>query len=268
MMKRWIGTGMLLLVVSMAIMAQGNRTQKVLGRVTDIHGNPLADVSLSIVNAEPSITQTTDKAGRFELQVPLGRQVLRASSVGYQDKEISLLLVMGEEVSLDVKLESATYNLKGVEVKRYYNKARPIQPLAYAGARSFSVEETERYAGSLGDPSRMVRSFAGVMPINDSRNEIVVRGNSSLGVQYRLDGIEIPNPNHFNAGLGMTAGQVTALNMNVVTNSDFLLGGWQATKGNALAAIFDLNLRKGNPNNHQMRFQMGYNGAELMTEGR
>lgn len=267
MMKRWIGTGMLLLVVSMAIMAQGNRTQKVLGRVTDIHGNPLADVSLSIVNAEPSITQTTDKVGRFELQVPLGRQVLRASSVGYQDKEISLLLVMGEEVSLDVKLESATYNLKGVEVKRYYNKARPIQPLAYAGARSFSVEETERYAGSLGDPSRMVRSFAGVMPINDSRNEIVVRGNSSLGVQYRLDGIEIPNPNHFNAGLGMTAGQVTALNMNVVTNSDFLLGGWQATKGNALAAIFDLNLRKGNPNNHQMRFQMGYNGAELMTEG-
>ena len=147
---------MLLLVVSMAIMAQGNRTQKVLGRVTDIHGNPLADVSLSIVNAEPSITQTTDKVGRFELQVPLGRQVLRASSVGYQDKEISLLLVMGEEVSLDVKLESATYNLKGVEVKRYYNKAWPLQPLAYAGARSFSVEETERYAGSVGDRSKSV----------------------------------------------------------------------------------------------------------------
>ena len=100
MMKRWIGTGILLLAVSMAIMAQGNRTQKELGRGADVHGNPLVDVSLSIVNAEPSITQTTDKAGRFELQVPLGRQVLRASSVGYQDKEISLLLVMGEEAMM------------------------------------------------------------------------------------------------------------------------------------------------------------------------
>lgn len=203
----------------------------------------------------------------FSVQAPVGRHTLHISCIGYQEREVEVVISIGHQQHLEITLEPASYDLQGVEIIRHHDKSRPIQPLLYAGARSFSVEETERYAGSLGDPSRMVRSFAGVMPINDSRNEIVVRGNSPLGVQYRLDGIEVPNPNHFNAGLGMTAGQVTALNMNLVTNSDFILGGWQATKGNAMAAIFDLNLRKGNPNHHQMRLQMGYNGLELVGEG-
>lgn len=244
----------------------GAQTVTLSGRVSsDTEAIPGA--SVVVLNTDPLVGSATDSEGLFSLQAPIGRHTLRISCVGYEEQELEVVISAGQEQHLEITLEPAYYNLKGVEVVRHRNKSRPIQPLLYAGARSFSVEETERYAGSLGDPNRMVRSFAGVMPINDSRNEIVVRGNSPIGVQYRLDGIEVPNPNHFNAGIGMTAGQVTALNMNLVTNSDFILGGWQATKGNALAAIFDLNLRKGNPNRHQMRFQMGYNGIELMGEG-
>lgn len=227
----------------------------------------IPDATLFVVGTNPPIGITTDAHGKFSITAPVGRHNLRVSCIGYETKEIEIVLTVGRSEYLELSLEPASYTLDGVEIIRIHDKSRPIQPLLYAGARSFSVEEADRYAGTLGDPARMVRSFAGVMPINDSRNEIVVRGNSPLGVQYRMDGIEIPNPNHFNAGIGMTAGQVTALNMNLVTNSDFIMGGWQALQGNALAAIFDLNLRKGNPRQHQMRFQMGYNGLELMSEG-
>lgn len=257
----------LLTLVVLSGSAQQIPTQRISGKVIDANNNSIAGATVMIVGVQPPVGYTTDDSGYFAIDVPLGRQVLRVSSVGFTEKEVDLLISAGESQFLDIHLEPAVYSLDGIEVVRYYDKTRPLQPLIYAGARSFSVDETERYAGALGDPARMVRSFAGVMPINDSRNEIVVRGNSPMGVQYRVDGIEIPNPNHFNAGIGMTAGQVTILNMNMVTNSDFLMGGWQANKGNALAAIFDINLRKGNPLRHQMRFQMGYNGLELMAEG-
>lgn len=160
-------------------------------------GNAIPSASIILLGTDPLIGATTNEDGLFSVQAPVGRHTLRISCIGYQEREVEVVISIGHQQHLEITLEPASYDLQGVEIIRHHDKSRPIQPLLYAGARSFSVEETERYAGSLGDPSRMVRSFAGVMPINDSRNEIVVRGNSPLGVQYRLDGIEVPNPNHF-----------------------------------------------------------------------
>ena len=133
-------------------------------------------------------------------------------------------------------------------------------------ARSFSVEESKRYAGSLNDVSRMAQNFAGVQGGNDSRNDIIVRGNSPTGILYRMEGIDIPNPNHF-ARFGTTGGPVSMLNNNVLSNSDFLTAAFPAEYGNAIAGVFDLKMRAGNNEKHEFMFQFGFNGAELMAEG-
>ena len=256
----------LVLIGSMTVSAQ-ETFQTVRGRVLDQSGSPIEGARIKLISKENHTYVTADSAGRYTLQIPPGRRLIQAEALGYIPQEIPLLVSVGREQEVDFKLQPSAYALGGLEVVSNYDKTKALQPLAYSGARSFSTEEAERYAGSLQDPARMVRNFAGVMPINDTRNEIVVRGNTPLGVQYRLDGIEVPNPNHFNAGSGMTAGQVTILNMNMITNSDFFSGGWQAPYGNALSGIFDLHLRKGNSHSHQMIFQMGYNGLELTAEG-
>ena len=72
-----------------------------------------------------------------------------------------------------------------------------MNEMATVSARAFTVEETDRYAGSRGDPARMASNFAGVQGADDSRNDIVVRGNSPNGVLWRVEGVDLPNPNHF-----------------------------------------------------------------------
>ncbi len=168
---------------------------------------------------------------------------------------------------LSVVLEPSFEELAGARFVVSRDKSRPINRLSVTGGRTFSTEETFRFAGSLGDPARMVRSFAGVIPANDSRNDIIIRGNSPIGVQWSLDGVEVPNLNHFNTGVGMTGGQVTLLNTNLLSNSDFHMSAWPASYGNALAGIFDLKMRKGNNKKHEFWAQMGFNGIELGSEG-
>ncbi|PLX10568.1 MAG: TonB-dependent receptor, partial [Marinilabiliales bacterium] len=123
-----------------------------------------------------------------------------------------------------------------------------------------------RYPGSYGDPARMSANYAGVMSVRDNRNDIIIRGNSSTGLLWRLDGVEIPNPNHF-AASGTTGGPITILNNNLLTNSDFMTGAFPAEYGNALAGVFDLKMRTGNNEKREHWMEFGYNGLEFGTEG-
>jgi len=249
-------------------MAQENFMETVRGVV--VSGDPgheLIQASIYVVGSNPTIGTVTDKQGNFAFRVPAGRQKLRFNSVGFLMQEIDILVNTGKEVVLNVVLEPSFLELQGVEVVAKHDKSQPINKLTVTGARTFSTEETFRFAGSLGDPARMVRSFPGVIPANDSRNDIIIRGNSPIGVQWSLDGVEIPNLNHFNTGVGMTGGQVTMLNTNLLANSDFHMSAWPAPYGNAMAGIFDLQMRKGNNQKHEFWGQMGFNGIEAGSEG-
>lgn len=157
-------------------------------------------------------------------------------------------------------------SLGEITVRSARTKEQTINEMDVVSARTFSVEETERFAGSLGDPARIVANYAGVMTQNDSRNDIIIRGNSPSGVMWRMEGIEIPNPNHF-ASLGTTGGLVSMVNNNLLMNSDFLTGAFPAEYGNALAGVFALNLRSGNPAKNEFLRQVGFNGYELGAEG-
>jgi hypothetical protein len=128
------------------------------------------------------------------------------------------------------------------------------------------MDEAVRYSGTRNDPSRMAQNFAGVSGPNDARNDIVIRGNSPSGVLWRMDGIDIPNPNHYST-VGSTGGPVTILNTNTLKNSDFITSAFPAQYGNAVAGVFDLRMRNGNAEKTEWLGQMGFNGFELGVEG-
>ena len=249
--------------------ATGELTQTIRGTVVDAtSGYPIIGAYVILLNSEPKAGATTDINGVFEIKkVPLGRQSLQINCIGYEPEVYNnLMVVSGKEVMLEVKLEEKVNSLGEVVIKASSKKAESQNELAMVSTRTFSVEETERFAGSLGDPARMVANYAGVMTQNDSRNDIIIRGNSPSGVLWRLEGIEIPNPNHFGAQ-GTTGGPVSMVNNNLLTNSDFLTGAFPAEYGNALAGAFDINLRSGNTSEHEFTGQIGFNGFEIGAEG-
>lgn len=269
-------TKLVLLIITLAFTAYLNArlnaqepfTQEVRGEVISaVPDDTIVGASIILVGSDPLVGTTTGSDQKFSLRLPVGRSSLQISCVGYESQEVDLLVVAGKQSVLHITLTPSDTKLDAVVVTAPYDKSTPTNRLSLAGARSFSVDEAYRFAASLGDPARMVRSFAGIMPVNDSRNDIIIRGNSPSGVQWILDGIEISNPNHFNTGVGMTGGQVSYLNTNLLTNSDFHLSAWPAPYGNALSGIFDLRLRRGNLERHEFWLQSGFGGLELGAEG-
>lgn len=238
------------------------------GTVVDaFNGSPIAGATVLLTGAKPIATITDDK-GEFRFRAPeAGRFSFVASLVGYNSQSFSnVMLSSGKETILTFQLEQKVTALNEVVVKPRTAKERPLNEMAMISARSFSVEETERFAGSLGDPARMVANYAGVMAGNDSRNDIIIRGNSPLGLLWRIEGVDVSNPNHFGAQ-GTTGGPVSMLNSNLLANSDFLTAAFPSEYGNALSGVFDINLRSGNKEKYEFTGQVGFNGFEGAAEG-
>lgn len=242
-------------------------TKTIRGTVTDKETyEPLIGARIILLESEPLIGAVTDDNGEFRLEnVPVGRQSIRVTYLGYEPFFMQNIDLTSKDIVLTVQMVEAVNVIDKVEVKAT-EKGETINKMAAVSARSFSVEESNRYAGSKNDVARMAQNFAGVQGSDDSRNDIVIRGNSPSGVLFRMEGIDIPNPNHF-ARFGTTGGPISMLNNNVMANSDFMTGAFPAEYGNAIAGVFDLKMRAGNNENHNFMFQFGFNGAEFMAEG-
>lgn len=246
--------------------------QTVRGRVTDeVSKTPLIGVTVLIAReGEDPLGSTTDEKGDYRIaRVPVGRQTLILSYVGYETQTIpNIVVTAGKEVVLNVSLQESASELSEVTVTAdtRSDKTATNNDLAIVSARSFNTDDTKRYAGALGDPSRMAANFAGVVGGNDSRNDIVVRGNSPMGMLWQLEGLNIPNPNHFGA-LVSTGGPVSILNNNNIDKSDFITSAFPAQYGNATAGVFDLKLRNGNNEKTEWTGQVGFNGFEVGAEG-
>ena len=247
----------------------GDVTQTFRGQVIDAYTElPLPGATVVIPGTDPLKGTSTDINGEFRFeQMPLGRLDVRVSMVGYQTEfQRNLLISSGRELVVRIRLEEQVYQLSDVEVRPEVRKDQAINEMAMVSARSFTIDETERYAGSLGDPARMAANFAGVVSASDQRNDIIIRGNSPLGLLWRLEGVEIPNPSHFGS-IGSTGGPISMLNNNQLDNSDFYTGAFPAEYGNALAGAFDLRMRPGNNEKHEFMGQLGFNGFEFGAEG-
>ncbi len=259
----------LLLLIFLPSIYYAQLTQTIRGKVIDeVTKYPLPGATVIIPNTNPLIGTASDVNGNFKLEkIPIGRVSVKVSYVGYNDKYFSNLeLTAGKQLTLTVELQEKVIQMGSVVVTAKEDKIRSSNEFASVSARTFSIEEARRYAGSLGDPSRMAQNYAGVIGADDSRNDIIIRGNTPMGLLWRLEGINIPNPNHFGAS-GTTGGPVTILNNNLLSNSDFLTGAFPAEYGNALSGVFDLKMRNGNDEKYEFVGQIGFNGFELGAEG-
>jgi len=240
------------------------------GRVTDKDTRqPLEGVNIVLQNVEPFTATTTDAEGNFKFEsLKAGRYNLKFSMMGYDEVSLqNITVTSGKETVLTVEMQERINNMEDVVITAQKDRTRANNEFAPISARSFSMEETRRYAGTLNDPARMVQTFPGVISANDENNAIVVRGNSPRGILWRMEGVEIPNPNHFAGSEGSSGGGVAMLSANMLGKTDFLSGAFPAEYGNALSGVMDLNLRKGNNEKHEFTLQAGILGAEVALEG-
>jgi hypothetical protein len=256
------------LILLLSNYAFGQITQTVRGRVTDKElGTGLPGVIVQLMNSSPAVNATTDVNGYYKLTgVPTGRQSFLFTYTGYRPSPVNDVIVSsGKETILNIEMEERAVEMGEVEVKASAD-TNMLNTMQSANMKSFSIEETERYAGSRSDPARMAANFAGIQGTNDSRNDIVIRGNSPAGLLWRMEDIDIPNPNHF-AVPGSAGGPQTIINNKYLANSEFYTGAFPSVYGNALGGVFDLRMRNGNNEKHERTFQFGVLGTELALEG-
>jgi hypothetical protein len=245
-------------------------TQTIRGRVRDKDSKQsLLGVNIIVESDNHPIGTVTNEQGYFSLKnVPLGRHEIRISSMGYESITIpNVLTGSGKEVIMDIELKESVLEIGEVEIKYELDITRPINDMSVISSRQFSVEDTRGYPGAIDDPTRMALFFPGVIQNdNDGQSHIIVRGNSSKGLLWRLEGIEVPNLNHFGQ-LGGNGGGICMISNNLMANSDFFTGAFPAEYGNALSGVFDVHMRNGNNEKREYTFQLGLLGTELSAEG-
>lgn len=244
-------------------------TQTVRGKIYDAETNyPLSGVRVQVITDDTNerFIGGTDANGEFTLKkIPVGKHKLISKLSSYEQSTVFIEVNSGKELVLNIPLMEMIVTKEEIVVTAR-KKGEVLNEMAVLSSQQFSVEETNRYPGSRMDPARMASNFAGVQGSDDSRNDIVVRGNSPLGVVYRVEGIDIPNPSHF-AVSGSTGGPVSVLNNKILGNSDFFMSAFPAEYGNSTSGVFDLKLRNGNNNQHEFTGQFGLFGTEVLAEG-
>ncbi|UXP31399.1 TonB-dependent receptor [Reichenbachiella agarivorans] len=259
----------LILLMSRGSAFAQNMTQNIRGIITDQDSkSPVIGANVIVIGSDPIKGAVTDVDGSFKItNAEVGRLSLKISIIGYEDKTLpNLLLSSAKELILDITMEESFEKLDEVVVTAQKDKSEVLNEMSLVSARSFSVDETKRFAGSFADPARMVSAFAGVTNSPDGNNDIIVRGNSPKGILWRLEGIEIPNPNHFSND-GATGGPINALSSNMLSNSDFMSGAFAPEYGNALSGVFDMRLRRGNNEEREYTLGLSTLGIDFALEG-
>jgi hypothetical protein len=251
----------------LSFVAKAQYSQTIRGKVAEqVLNQPLAGATVAIPGINKSTA--TNESGDFRFtDVPIGSYQLTISYSGYKNVTLENVIVnSGKELVLNISLEADIQYQKAVEVTAKSKKFKPLNEMSMVSARAFTVEETQKFAAAVNDPLRMATSFAGVISADDGNNDIVIRGNSPTGLLWRMEGVDIPNPNHF-SNAGSSGGGISILSAQLLDNSDFVTGAFSAEYGNALSGVFDLKLRKGNNEKREYTAQAGILGLNLAAEG-
>lgn len=258
-----------LLLVSYVLYSQ-EYIQNIKGQIRDEASHEaLPFVNVVVEGTNPQLGAVTDDEGKFTINnVPIGRYNIIASFVGYKTSvQYEVLLESRKEKVLNIYLQEKVTNLDEIVITGS-NKDKSLNSMAFIGARTFTVEEANRYAGGLDDPARIASVFAGVGTGGGAGdNSIVIRGNSPKGVLWRIEGVEVLNVNHFEGSNVAGGGLVSMLSSNMLSNSDFLTSAFPAQYGNAISGVFDMKFRKGNTENFEAGIQIGLLGTDVYAEG-
>ncbi len=244
-------------------------TQSIRGRVIDKDTQiPLPGANLVIAGSDPQIGTTTNENGEFNFgRLPVGKYNITIFYVGYEMITVrNVLLKSGKQTILTIALTEAVQNLNEIVITDQLNKSEAVNKMATVSVMKFNVAAMDHYAGTINDAARVVSSFAGVAMNPSGANDIIIRGNSPRGMGWRLEGLDIPNPNHY-AEEGSSGGGLSILNAAVLANSDFFTGAFPAQYGNAYSGVFDMRLRNGNNQKREYSVQAGFVGLDATFEG-
>jgi len=269
-MKTYFAT-LIIALASFSLSAQDFQ-QTIRGVVKDAENKtiiPGAKVLVSDIQSDSAIVSViTDQKGEFLIEsIAVGRYRVLVSALSYEAVIMEdVLLSSAKEMVLDVELIPGTKSLEAIEVFGTNMRGEPLNRMAITSAITITPEQTSKYAASWDDPLRVALAYPGVSQQSSGFNDFSVRGNSPLGVLYRLEGIPIHNPNHF-ASIGSSGGFVTQFSSSVLGNSDFYSGVFPAEFGNATTAAFDFRFRNGNNKEREHAFKASFFGLDFATEG-
>ena len=269
-MQRRSAFTLILILVSIASLTAQTRTGVVRGSLIDAASlEPVADATVTITTPGGGLEVRTDESGSFYFEdIFIGRHDLTFFHPNYEPfTRPGVLVNSAKELVIDIRLEPRLYEMEDVNILPPKEKGKANNTMAPVSAISFDVEETRKFAGGLDDPTRLAANLPGIAPnpfISD--NMISIRGNSPRGLLYRLEGIDIPNPNHF-ARIGSSGGSFTLFSIQMLDNSDFFVGAWPAEYGNASSGVFDMKFRAGNNRQREWTFQAGVLGVDFAAEG-
>lgn len=269
-MKTYFAT-LIIALASFSLSAQDFQ-QTIRGVVKDAENKtiiPGAKVLVSDIQSDSAIVSViTDQKGEFLIEsIAVGRYRVLVSALSYEAVIMEdVLLSSAKEMVLDVELIPGTKSLEAIEVFGTNMRGEPLNRMAITSAITITPEQTSKYAASWDDPLRVALAYPGVSQQSSGFNDFSVRGNSPLGVLYRLEGIPIHNPNHF-ASIGSSGGFVTQFSSSVLGNSDFYSGVFPADFGNATTAAFDFRFRNGNNKEREHAFKASFFGLDFATEG-
>lgn len=244
--------------------------QVIRGRVIDADTKlPLIGATVLVAESNPPLGAISDIDGSFRInKVPVGRVNLQLSYIGFESKIVPNVLVnSAKETVVDLELRESVTRMEEIVVMAEMEKGVPVNDMVLVSGRSISPEESNRYAGPFNDPTRIMSNFAGVAATQDGSNDIIVRGNSPKYIQWRLEGIQITNPNHFANQNGIGSGGISALNNNLLEKSDFYTGAFSAEYGDVLSGVYDVRLRSGNNEKFEGIFGLGIMGTDVTLEG-
>ena len=245
------------------LMAQGFTVR---GRVVDkLSRQPVAYANVSLYG-NPGQGASTDSLGQFRIEhVAPGIHQLSVSCIGYKNLLSSEYIVSAKLPPVELELEEDASQLAEVTVQA----AAPFRRIKESpvSLQIIGLSEIEKSPGGNRDISRIVRSYPGVSfsPIG-YRNDLIVRGGSPSENRFYMDGIEIPNINHF-ATQGASGGPVSILNADLIREVQFYTGAFPADKGGALSSVMDIRLRDGNPDDQTFKATLGASEVSLSGAG-
>ncbi len=248
-------------------------TQNIKGKVFDMDSKqPLVGATVQLADTLLAIGALTDENGEFRLEnVPVGRQTILADYIGYKSYSSGeILLTSGKELELNIGMTEAIATTNAVVITangdKVGEKVKPNNEFQTVSTRQVSIEQVMRQPTTFADPSRAMMATPGVQQSRDYQNDIIIRGNSSSGLVWRLEGIDIANPNHFGR-VGGSGGTISIFSLSLMGQSDFSTGAFAPEYGNATSGVFDMHFRNGNSEKREYTIRAGVIGLDFATEG-
>ena len=241
--------------------------QTLQGTVTDaISGEPLTGAAVYIVGLQKG--STVDSVGDYSIRdIPVGRYTIECRQLGYEtQQQVEVQINSNHATVVDFRLMVMPKMLEGVTITVQVNKARALNPTAVAGTKMISVDEAKRYGGAFDDIARVVKHNVGTTGSEDNTS-LSVHGNPTYTTVFRIDGVEMPSPNHFDGTGDFGTGKISALHTDLLANSDFYTAAPVAEIGNSLGGVMDLNLRSGNKKEYEHSARLSILGLDVTSEG-